>query len=111
VLAFGSERVGRAVRRRLRALDEPAGEVARAVAVLGPPVSLEDVLGLTGLPRARASAAAEALASIGILTADRELDFVHPVVRGAVYGQIPSLQRQQLHGRAGGADDEPPRRE
>ena len=100
VLAFGAERVGRAVRRRVRALDEPAGEVARAVAVLGPPVSLEDVLGLTGLPRAQASAAAEALASIGILTADRELDFVHPVVRGAVYGQIPSLQRQELHGRA-----------
>ncbi len=100
VLAFGAERVGGAVRRRLRALDEPAGEVARAVAVLGPPVSLEDVLGLTGLPRARASAAAEALASIGILTADRELDFVHPVVRGAVYGQIPALQRQELHGRA-----------
>jgi tetratricopeptide (TPR) repeat protein len=100
VLAFGSERVGRAVRRRLQALDEPAGEVARAVAVLGPPVSLADVLGLTGLPRAQAGAAAEALASIGILTADRKLDFVHPVVRGAVYDQIPSLQRQALHGQA-----------
>ena len=100
VAAFGSERVGRAVRRRLRALDDPAEEVARAVAVLGPPVSIDDVLGLTGLPWAQASAAAEALASIGIITADRELDFVHPVVRGAVYAQIPSLQRQQLHAKA-----------
>jgi DNA-binding CsgD family transcriptional regulator len=100
VLAFGSERVGRAVHRRLRALAEPAGQVARAVAILGPPVSLEDVIGLTGLPRAQAGVAAEALSSIGILTADRELDFVHPVVRGAVYDQIPSLQRQELHDRA-----------
>ena len=55
VLEFGSERVGRAIRRRLRALDEDATDVARAVAVLGPPVSLDDVLGLTGLARAPAT--------------------------------------------------------
>jgi DNA-binding CsgD family transcriptional regulator len=100
VLAFGSERVGRAIRRRLRALDDTATDVARAVAVLGPPVSLDDVLGLTGLTRAPATAAVEALVAINILTADRALDFIHPVVRGAVYGQIPSLRRQELHERA-----------
>jgi DNA-binding CsgD family transcriptional regulator len=100
VLEFGSERVGRAIRRRLRALDEDATNVARAVAVLGPPVSLDDVLGLTGLYREAASAAVEALVAINVLAADRELDFVHPVVRGAIYGQIPSLQRQALHARA-----------
>ena len=100
VLEFGSERVGRAIRRRLRALDEDVTDVARAVAVLGPPVSLDDVLGLTGLARAPATAAVEALVAINVLTVDRELDFIHPVVRGAVYGQIPRLQRQELHARA-----------
>ncbi|HEY1568322.1 MAG TPA: AAA family ATPase [Solirubrobacteraceae bacterium] len=100
ILEFGSERVGRAIRRRLRALDEDATDVGRAVAVLGPPVSLDDVLGLTGLSRAPATAAVEALIAINILAADRELDFVHPVVRSAVYAQIPSLRRQELHERA-----------
>jgi DNA-binding CsgD family transcriptional regulator len=100
VLEFGSERVGRAIRRRLRALDEDATDVARAVAVLGPPVSLDDVLGLTGLSRASAAAAVEALVAINMLAVDRDLDFVHPVVRGAVYAQIPSLQRHELHERA-----------
>jgi DNA-binding CsgD family transcriptional regulator len=100
ILEFGSERVGRVIRRQLRALDEDATDVARAVAVLGPPVSLDHVLGLTGLSRASAAAAVEALIAINILAADRELDFIHPVVRAAVYGQIPSLQRQALHERA-----------
>jgi DNA-binding CsgD family transcriptional regulator len=100
VLEFGSERVGRAIRRRLRALDEDATDVARAVAVLGPPVSLDDVLGLTGLHRQAVSAAIEALVAINVLAADRELDFVHPMVRRAIYTQIPSLQRQELHARA-----------
>ena len=100
VLEFGSERVGRAIRRRLRALDEDATDVAQAVAVLGPPVSLDDVLGLTRLSRASTTAAVEALIAINVLAVDRELDFIHPVVRGAVYGQIPSLQRQELHERA-----------
>jgi DNA-binding CsgD family transcriptional regulator len=112
ILEFGSERVGRAIQRRLRSLDDPATDVAQAIAVLGPPVSLGDVLDLTGLARAPATAALDALIAIHIVVADPELDFVHPVVRGAVYGQIPSLQCQELHARAAalmterGADSE-----
>ena len=37
---------------------------------------------------------------IHVLAADRALDFVHPVVRAAVYEQIPPLERQALHAEA-----------
>ena len=48
VLEFGSERVGRAVRRRLRGLPAEASSVARAVAVLGPGAPFDEVASLTG---------------------------------------------------------------
>jgi Bacterial regulatory proteins, luxR family len=112
---FGAEGVGRAVRRRLRALAGDATTVAPAVAVRGPPVSLDDAVGLTALDREAVQGAVEALVAIGVLAADRELDFVHPIVRRAVYSQIPSLERQRLHARAAdlmserGAESERPR--
>ena len=46
VLEFGSERVGRAVRRRLRGLAPEATSVAEAVAVLGPGAPLDEVASL-----------------------------------------------------------------
>ena len=102
VVEFGSERVGHTVRRRLRLLPDDATAVARAVAVLGPPTPLRDVAALTELTPSAVGTAAESLVAVNVLTADRdvELDFVHPVVRGAVYGQTPPLERQRLHARA-----------
>jgi DNA-binding CsgD family transcriptional regulator len=102
VVEFGAERVGHAVRRRLRLLPDDATSVARAVAVLGPPTPFRDVASLTELPSSAVGAAAEALVAVNVLAADRdvEFDFVHPVVRGAVYGQTPPHERQRLHERA-----------
>ncbi len=97
---FGSERVGRAIRRRLRSLPEAATTVARALAVLGPPAPLDDVIGLTGLGRETIGAAVDALVAIDVVVADHELDFVHPIVRGAIYDQTPVMERQRLHATA-----------
>ena len=97
VLEFGSEGVGRAVRRRLRGLPAAATSVARAVAVLGPGAPLEEVASLSGLDEETAAGAADALVGIHVLAANRALDFVHPVVRSAVYEQIPPLECQALH--------------
>jgi DNA-binding CsgD family transcriptional regulator len=100
VIEFGSERVGRAIRRRLRSLPDAVTTVARAIAVLGPPAPLEDVSGLTGLNRDTIGAAVEALAAIDVVVAGQELDFVHPIVRSAIYDQTPVIERQRLHARA-----------
>ena len=97
VLEFGSEGVGRAVRGRLRRLPAEATAVARAVAVLGPGSPLDEVAALAGADEALAARAADALVGIDVLAAKGALDFVHPVVRSAVYEQIPPLERQALH--------------
>jgi DNA-binding CsgD family transcriptional regulator len=97
VLEFGSEGVGRAVRRRLRRLPAEATSVARAVAVLGPGSPLDEVASLAGADAASAASAADALVGIHVLAARGTLDFVHPVVRSAVYEQIPPLESQALH--------------
>jgi DNA-binding CsgD family transcriptional regulator len=102
VLDFGAERVGRAVRRRLRRLPTGAVAIARAVAVLGPCASLEQAAALAGVDAACAAASADALVGIHVLAAGHALDFVHPLVRSAVYEQIPPLQCQALHAAAAG---------
>jgi DNA-binding CsgD family transcriptional regulator len=102
VLEFGSQRVGRAVRRRLRLLAVEATAVARAVAVLGPGAPVADAAALVEVDEAAAARAADDLAGINVLAVDGGLDFVHPVLRGAVYEQIPPLERQALHLKAAG---------
>src|SRR5947209_5568578 len=97
VLEFGSEGVGRAVRGRLRRLPAEATSVARAVAVLGPGSPLDEVAALADTDDPSAAGAADALVGINVLAAKGALDFVHPVVRSAVYEQIPPLECQALH--------------
>jgi DNA-binding CsgD family transcriptional regulator len=94
------ETVSRAVLLRLRRLPETARELVRAVAVLESHATLGRAAELAGLGRDDAAQAADALASADILVVGRRLEFVHPLVRAAIYGEIPRAQRGEAHARA-----------
>jgi DNA-binding CsgD family transcriptional regulator len=92
--------VGRAVRARLRRLPPGCLELARAVSVLGDGCELPLAARLAGLDEPAAARAADALAAASILEPDRLLAFVHPLVRGSVYGELGAGERSGWHGRA-----------
>ena len=100
---IGSRAVSRTVLLRLSRLREEAAAVARAVAVLGESSGLPAVAALTGLDEAGVARAAGELARADILRPDPPLGFVHPLVRDAVYLDIPAGERELQHGRAADA--------
>ncbi len=81
--------IQRAVLVRLARLSDSAAQLARAVAVLGDDVALADAAALAHVDRDRAAEAADALAAAGVIAPGRPLRFVHPLVRGAVYADLP----------------------
>ncbi|NHC45689.1 BTAD domain-containing putative transcriptional regulator [Motilibacter aurantiacus] len=112
VRAIGSRAVSSMVLLRLARQPGAALAVARALAVLGDGAALPAVAALAGLPEAETAAAAAALARTEILRAEPPLGFVHPLVRDAVYGDLPPGERELHHERAAraleavGASDE-----
>ena len=80
----------------------PAGttELATAIAVLGDGASLELARTLAGQDRRAAGEALDRLAEAQILMAAPQLDFVHPIVREAVYGELGPAEREDWHARA-----------
>jgi DNA-binding NarL/FixJ family response regulator len=100
VRGIGSRAVSRTVLLRLSRLHEEAATVARAVAVLGESSKLPTVAALTGLSEDAVARAAGDLARAEILRPDPPLGFVHPLVRDAVYLDVPAGERELQHGRA-----------
>ncbi|HEX6150306.1 BTAD domain-containing putative transcriptional regulator [Nocardioides sp.] len=100
VRAVGSRAVSALVALRLRRMPSAATEVARAVALLGEAASLPTVTAFSGLPEAEVAAALDALGRAEILTDDRHLTFVHPLIREAVYDDLPAAERGLHHERA-----------
>jgi DNA-binding CsgD family transcriptional regulator len=92
--------VGRAVLLRLARLGEEAWALAGAVAVLGDHVPLRRASALAELPPERGGELAAALAHAHVLTRARPLEFVHPIVRAAVYAEIEPGERAAAHRRA-----------
>jgi len=79
--------VARAVLARLAGLSESAEALARAVALLGRDAGLRHAAQLADLGDAEVVRAADALVSASILSPGRPLDFVHPMVRSAIYAR------------------------
>jgi DNA-binding SARP family transcriptional activator/DNA-binding CsgD family transcriptional regulator len=97
---FVPESVTRSLALRLGRLPDAARALARAVAVLGSASTLHEAAALAELERPEAARAAAALAAVAILAPRLPLDFVHPLVCTAVYGEQPAVERAVWHGRA-----------
>ena len=106
------DQVQRTVLALLGRLDHAAARLARAVAVLGDGTELRLAAMLAELDFDAAAAAADALLSADLLAKAQPLQFVHPLVRSAVYDQLAPGARAQTHAHAArlligqGADDE-----
>ncbi|MGI8712837.1 MAG: helix-turn-helix transcriptional regulator [Solirubrobacteraceae bacterium] len=92
--------VSRSVLRRLGRLPEPAAALARALSVLGTDAQLGDAARLAELPDRVAADAFDALVGAGLLLAGMPLRFVHPLMREAIYGDLPVGLRRYEHRRA-----------
>ena len=97
---LGPSAVARSVLLRLSRLHEEASALARAVAVLDTDADVHLAAAVAGLDAVRAVAAAEALVRSQILAAGEPLRFAHPILRAAVYEELPSSRRALEHRRA-----------
>ncbi|CAA9489234.1 MAG: hypothetical protein AVDCRST_MAG65-1928, partial [uncultured Solirubrobacteraceae bacterium] len=102
VEAAAPDGVGRSLRARLGTLGQDATTVAEAVAVLDSDARIDLVASLAGTSWEAAGDVLDALAQADILRSCEVLGFRHPLLRTAVYDQIPALRRGLLH--AGAAD-------
>jgi len=85
---------------RLDRAGEPARRLAQAVAVLGADADLRHVAALAEMQVEDALDLVAVLVGAGILRDIRPLDFVHPIVRTAVYEQLRPGERTRQHRRA-----------
>src|SRR5205085_750351 len=90
---LGPEAVSRAIALRLLRLPADAMALVRAAAVLGDGATLAQARALAGLEPPVAAEAAEALARSDLMRLEGPLEFVHPVVRSAVYREMGALAR------------------
>jgi DNA-binding CsgD family transcriptional regulator len=100
VRKVGPGAVSRTVLRRLHGLPAEAAAVAQAVAVLGDGARLALVAALAVLDEDAAARLAAELARVDILRQEPPLGFVHPLVRDAVYHDLPAPERELRHARA-----------
>jgi DNA-binding CsgD family transcriptional regulator len=86
----------------LRLARLPAGSemLTRSVAILGSEAELRHAAALAELDQTTAAEVADALRATSILAAGRPLRFAHPLLRTAVYDQIPEAERAIAHARA-----------
>ncbi len=100
IAEMGPERIAASVIDRARRLDPVGPEVARAVAVLGDAANLQAVAALVGIEDEQAAAIVDGLAAATILVAAPRRRFVHPLLRAAVYEEMPAARRSLSHARA-----------
>ena len=100
VLGVAPEGVVASVRARLARFPEAAQQLAGAAAIAGDGALIRHAAALAELDDREAAEAADALRAGRILADARELRFVHPIIRSAVYEQLTPAARSAGHARA-----------
>jgi DNA-binding CsgD family transcriptional regulator len=100
VAHIAPERIAASVLLRVSRLHPAAPALTRAVAVLGPHATLANCCGLAELSPAQARSLADSLADLGVLEDGDPLRFVHPIVRTAIYDDVPAAERSASHAAA-----------
>jgi len=100
VAGASPENVARSVSARLLGTGESVARFARALSVVGEGATLTLGARVAGLSESEASAAADALATIGLISSDGPLRFEHPLLRTAVEGTLAPGERLRLHAAA-----------
>ena len=100
VASLGTEPVARSVRSRLAPFGAEAASLARAIAVLGGAPQLRHASSMAGVGEDRARELCDQLRGAEILAPGHPIDFVHPLVRTAVYGELTEEGRSDAHRRA-----------
>jgi len=98
--SLGTEPVIRSVHARLEPFGSEASSLARAIAVLGGAPQLRHAASMAGIGEDRARALCDRLRDAEILAPGHPIDFVHPLVRTAVYGELSEEGRSDAHRRA-----------
>jgi DNA-binding CsgD family transcriptional regulator len=112
VQCIGPAAVAQAVVLRLSGKPPTATALVRALSVLGDGASLTEAADLAELSVAEAARATDLLVELAILGPGSGLEFVHSIVREAIYADIGSRERARAHARAaevlsaGGASNE-----
>jgi hypothetical protein len=106
VRGVGPRSISQGVLGRLATLWPEAHALARAVAVLDTDAELHHAGKLAGLEHRAAESAADALAQAHVLAPGRPLRFLHPILRQAVYLDMPEARRAGDHARAARVLDE-----
>jgi len=98
---LGVEALGTRIESRMKQLPPASAGLARAVALLGTDTPLELAAALAGLTDEQAATAVRQLEQIQLLRPQEEgLEFAHPLVRTAIYEQIPADERIAGHAAA-----------
>ncbi len=98
--SMGTESIARSVSSRLEPFGAEAASLARAIAVLGGAPQLRHAAGMAGISEDRARDLCARLRSAEILAPGQPIDFVHPLVRTALYGGLSEEGRSDAHRRA-----------
>jgi DNA-binding CsgD family transcriptional regulator len=97
---LGPPTVARATLARLARMPEGCVPLARAIAVLGGDAQLPRAAQLAGLSETDLLPALDALVEANTIRAGNRLEFVHPIVRAAIYDELAPGERSALHRRA-----------